>query len=173
MLNFFLFLIMSISFLSAAPSEVFKALMNRPTTMLDFGMYKLERNLENSSIGNLSQEYSVSHYVTYDWENDKLLVFRNMITYNDKKTINKLLCKRNLNRFRKAFYVDNPGKTKNYFYLYNFRHNGFQKGNDKEQPEYNKIPSRTILQVNIHSSSFSKSVSCKSILISDEILIIE
>ncbi len=157
--------------LNAAPSKAFKFLMNDPTTMLDFGIYKLEQSLDNN-VSQLKVKYNIFHTVNYDWDNDQLEVIRTLTLINNKKNISTALCKKELKNFKQNFYYYD-GKTKIYYYLHNFRHNGFQKGKNEDQQLIENIPSRTVSKIILYTNGFKKNVSCKSVLTSDEILIIQ
>ena len=56
---------------SAEPSEHVKTLMNRPLSLLDWGIYKLKEHL-NEHPDWANNRSPLMTYVTYDWEKDSI-----------------------------------------------------------------------------------------------------
>ena len=63
---------------NAEPDSTFKYLMNEPLTMLDWGIYRMQKSIENE-IGDKfkhdGKEYELRHEVSYFWKNNTISVF--------------------------------------------------------------------------------------------------
>jgi hypothetical protein len=54
------------------PSKNMRILMDSNVSILDWGMFKIDRELEKN--GDLLHRFNLDHWVTYDWENDKIRI---------------------------------------------------------------------------------------------------
>ena len=54
----------------AEPSTNMRVLMDSSISILDWGMFQIERKLEKH--GDLLLRYNLDHWVTYNWENDTI-----------------------------------------------------------------------------------------------------
>ena len=91
--------------LIAEPSEYVRTLMQQPITMLDWGMFKMEKSLQESSAWSHDEQPDWFH-VSYEWEGNKIAIYvvRNgefPSSYEDAESV----CKDDYKRIDQHFLV--------------------------------------------------------------------
>jgi hypothetical protein len=165
--------------LLADPSKVFSYLMDEPVSLLDIGIYKMSKQLEDWDM-KLSKDIEkltyVNSYSQYLWNDNTLLVTRSVGV--DDSYNAKTLCKYVINNTKYFFNVDNNAtRDKGYAGIGTkwFSHNGYS--NNKRPKELdNLIEKRTKVRVYINSKMKNKKIiqtQCQAFLLSKEISFVE
>jgi hypothetical protein len=133
----------------AEPSTTIKYFMNEPVTMFDWGMYRLEEDLQRWASGRKDLEPHVS--VVYDWDSNRLdvifLCIQKSSTPSESSTFKKSLAKYQCEGMTQNIreYLNMPLGIERYF-----RHEGFSnKGSPKKLRE--DIENITFVRVEICS----------------------
>lgn len=154
---------------AAEPNQSVKFLMNQPVSLLDFGIYRLEKDLKK-----IKKELALYHAlpfdiaVNYDWENNKILI---RLTYGyernpPRKTIQKGV-RHVIKQIRGFLGVDPKGKV--------FHKRGFSKAADyfshqgyiiQNRPEAleKDIDEMIVLNVVYSVQNFSRIFECRQAL---------
>lgn len=167
------------------PSKTFSYLMNDPTTMLDFGMYKLEKDLNilhHINPNDLVQGiHNNGQYirVRYSWEKNKLNLIYNYYLKNEalKKKSGIEYCKLATNEIREGFGASYEGEFAREMRGINsisnyFRHAGFSNKNTPDN-FMDEIENSTIISISIRSNPkniipFEANAECESPLLGNE-----
>lgn len=175
---------LNISNVYSEPSKTFSYLMNEPTTMLDFGMYKIKNELLYKDPINSSDLVQSIHSngkmidVTYSWEMNKLTLKYNF--YLKKEALKKKTaidyCKLATNEIRGYFGATYEGEyakdIREFSSIYKyFKHDGFTNKNTPENI-MDEIENSTIISVSIRSNfqdkaPFEQKAECESPLLSN------
>ena len=167
----------------AEPSKTLEYLMNEPASMLDIGIFKLNRELDNSdSEFNYADKSlkKIAAVASYDYEKNKLIIdFRyrlNLYLFTTKGWDAKDVCKDQLSRVRRKFGFDYSGErnkdseamlreflsTANYFI-----HSGYKRTN---MPKNFGTEIENISYVRIDIWGGKPSARCEGGLYSKEVL---
>ena len=96
---------------NAEPDSTFKYLMNEPLTLLDWGIYQMQKSLENEIGDKLNwdgNEYELRQEVHYNWKGNEIIVFGVLGDEKefDSKSTAKVVCERMIDKYRSHFSVD-------------------------------------------------------------------
>ena len=124
----------------AEPSTNMRILMDSNVSILDWGMFKIERKLEKD--GKLQQLYNLDHWVTYNWENDKINIHTHTFA-NTTKTMEqaKVQCKNIFETIERVFLVkDGKDMLDDCQICHVFSHEGW--GNSRLRTARNEIKNK-------------------------------
>ena len=156
-------LVISIS-LFANPNDTFKALINESVSILDFGLYKLEKNLDFQSKNNQKDNALLISNCSFNWEENKLEILRTLILEHKVKDL-KNECKTLLKSTKEFLSLSH-----NVFLLKNFQHVGYTNKNMKNVKD-TEIINRTEIEITI--GSLGEIIRCKSMLNKNDISFLE
>lgn len=167
--------IMVVGSLFAEPSKVISYLMDEPASLLDIGIYKIEKNLEIDNkkfIKEIKYIEYVSSSVFYSWENDTINIYRTIdAKLPSKKGNDEKLCKIIIEDTKEYFIAleDQRNKTsyksdrRNFGIASYFKHSGYKKNIPNDFTK--KIEQRTKILVSVYTDE--KYISCQSKLLDD------
>lgn len=186
MKNFFLLLFFLVVFAShsyAEPSATFKYLMNEKMTMMDWGLFRLDKHLNNGlkSLELINTIIKKTSIVYYDWDTNRITI-RLVLHVKGWETENikpvKEFCKAATKDYRDLLHTDvEPNLRRHVGIKSYFLHNGWT---DSTEPEnlMKEIENSTLIRIDISGSKTGKPpykniVSCESPLMGSEIHFIE
>ena len=168
----------------AEPSSAVSRLMQEPFTMFDWGLYQLEKSIENYEFTDLGlarmnmdkhglfgekdpQASTISAQIDYEWDSNKIITtFLVGTTYSRlEKFSAKELCKNITNRVRIGFLPDNPAVRSFVSIARFFEHKGFSTLKDKQErmKKIDEIEKITYIRIYINVRNFDKKLSVSQI----------
>ena len=157
-------LVFSIS-LFANPNNTFQTLMNESVSILDFGLYKLEKFLDQHATSTMQKDkLKLFSSCSFNWDENKLEIVRTLFLEYKVEDLKKE-CKLLLNSTKELMNVSN-----NALLLQNFQHVGYTNKNMKNVKD-NEIINRTEVQITI--ASLGEIIRCKSMLNENDISFLE
>jgi len=116
---------------NAEPDSTIKYLMDEPLSMLEWGMYRMNKSLDEIYGDKYNIDHDLTNIVRYDWDNNRIIINCIVGLYGrfEEKKQAQAACKNIVRKYRSTFGVNaDTGKPVGFGTLYNlyFSHQGFK-----------------------------------------------